>query len=74
MDNKFLYLLRFHYYAYHTRMDPTFSSKEPSMSSWHHYDITPIMTSPLHHYDLICYINSTMTSSLEHYKYASTSL
>ena len=26
---------------------------EPSMSSWHHYDIIPTMTSPSHHYDFI---------------------
>ena len=33
-------VLRFLYHAYHTRTDPHFSLLEPSMSSWHHYDIT----------------------------------
>ena len=60
-------LLRFHFYAYHTWTDPTFSFDKPLMSYRHHYDIIPtydIIFTSLLHYDL------PMTSFLEHYKYS----
>ena len=67
-------LLQFHSMLTICRQTPTFSHTNPQC----HHDIIMTSLTPLwphphlwHHYDII---DSTMTSPLEHYKYASMSL